>query len=302
MTKFGSIETFTGGSWCIWAERLEFFFVANRIDDPIQQRALLLTLCGPETFEIARGIVSPRTPAEVSLAELVAALGIHFDSKPSEVYNRCNFQQRNQLPDESLADYAAALKKLAEVCNFELTATAAAPGQEIGYCTGEHVSVTEYMNASPKNTTTLPMDIMLRDRFVCGINDQTLKQRLFAERDLTFQKAFDMGVQAEMMTNDQRSMKTETVVHASYEPSWSDRSHERGRRGKCFCCDGHHDPNPYRYQSSNSAYCNGRGGIRGTCCIKKQNDQPWNDTRAQEHEVAAPIGDAESWELDDAAY
>lgn len=57
------------------------------------------------------------------------------------------------------------------------------------------------------NVTMLPMDIMLGDRFVCGLRDEHLKQRLFAERDLTFLKAFDIAARAENAKDHQWQIK-----------------------------------------------------------------------------------------------
>lgn len=42
------------------------------------------------------------------------------------------------------------------------------------------------------NPTMLPIDVMLRDRFVCGLRNEQVQQRLFAEKDLTFKKALTL--------------------------------------------------------------------------------------------------------------
>lgn len=68
---------------------------------------------------------------------------------------------------------------------------------------------------TPANPTMLPLEVMLRDRFVCGITDEHLQQRLFAETNLTFQKAYDMAVRTESAAQHQRDLKThKEEVHA----------------------------------------------------------------------------------------
>ncbi|KAH6945594.1 hypothetical protein HPB50_009278 [Hyalomma asiaticum] len=47
---------------------------------------------------------------------------------------------------------------------------------------------------------TLPMDEMMRDRFVFGIDNEAVQQRLLAEKDLTFAMAYDAVVTAEATT------------------------------------------------------------------------------------------------------
>ncbi|CAN7977570.1 unnamed protein product [Ixodes persulcatus] len=119
-----------------------------------KKRALLHTLCGPETYEIVRALVAPRGPGDVEFDELVTILGAHFDPRPSELYSRYKFQRRDQLPDESINSYVAALKHLVGDCNFGILASATTPG----------AAATAGQPATPQRDTKLPLDVMLRDR------------------------------------------------------------------------------------------------------------------------------------------
>ena len=71
---------------------------------------------------------------------------------------RFRFNSRARQPGESVAAYIAELKRLSEHCSF-----------------GES------------------LDDMLRDRFVCGIQDQRTQRRLLAETDLTLKKATEVA-------------------------------------------------------------------------------------------------------------
>ena len=51
MATHGKIEEFDPSheTWATYVERLEFYFIANGIDDPVKKRAVLLTVSGPAT-------------------------------------------------------------------------------------------------------------------------------------------------------------------------------------------------------------------------------------------------------------
>ncbi|XP_037507352.1 uncharacterized protein LOC119383342 [Rhipicephalus sanguineus] len=231
-----SIEPFSGKAWTSWIQRLGFYFVANSITADEKRRALLLTLCGPETFETVRALVAPKSPGEVPYEEIVQTLAAHYDPRPSELYCRCKFQRRDQQPGESIAVYVAALRKLAADCNFGVGALPAA----------------EATATTAAATTALPLDIMLRDRFVCGIRNELVQQRLFAERDLTFQKAFDLAERAESAALQQKSIKLETekleVHKTSHKKGGAKGEQHTPRKAHCYRCDGSHDPDVISYE------------------------------------------------------
>ncbi|KAK8784126.1 hypothetical protein V5799_009508, partial [Amblyomma americanum] len=203
------IPEFNGSSWSSWVGRLQFYFEANNITDPALKRANLLTLCGEQTYDTVCALIQPSTPAAVSYDDIIAALQKHYDPRPSEVYSRARFQRRDQLEGETVSAYIAALKRLAAHCNF---------GTLITTATGQ-----ERDAASSANPTMLPLDVMLRDRFVCGLCDESLQQRMFAEKDLTFNKAYDITVRAESAGHQQREIRrnTEPVHQTSNQPNHS---------------------------------------------------------------------------------
>ncbi|XP_077564530.1 uncharacterized protein LOC144179991 [Haemaphysalis longicornis] len=234
------LEEFTGSNWSSWFGRLQFFFEANDVTDPVKQRAHLLTLCGAHIYDVVCALLQPKTPDRVSYAEIVAALQAHCDPRPSEVYSRAMFQRRDQLPGESVNDYVAALRKLATSCNFGTLPTATAPpATQAGGAASTQQGATDY------NPTLLPLDVMLRDRFVCGLRDENLQQRLFAEKELTFTKAYDFAIRAESAVQQQQKIKTDhaevnkAAAHAS-DSATNSKAHSQGQR--CWRCDGSHSP------------------------------------------------------------
>nr|XP_050024811.1 uncharacterized protein LOC126519239 [Dermacentor andersoni] len=236
------LEEFTGSNWASWFGRLQFFFEANDVTHPVKQRAHLLTLCGAQIYDVVCALLQPKTPDQVSYAEIVAALQAHYDPRPSEVYSRAMFQKRDQLPGESVNDYVAALRKLATSCKFGTLPTAttatATPAEGTASATQQ--------GATGCNPTHLPLDVMLRDRFVCGHRDHNLQQRLFAEKDLTFCKAYDFAIRAESAVQQQRQIKSDhaevnnSATHAGDSTSTSKTHSHQAQR--CWRCDGSHSP------------------------------------------------------------
>ena len=76
MAPFSSQQT-----WTTYVECLQQYLAANKIEDADQQRAVLLSVCGPPTYRLIRSLVSPKKPTELKFAELVEVLQKHYDPK-----------------------------------------------------------------------------------------------------------------------------------------------------------------------------------------------------------------------------
>ncbi|XP_060098658.1 uncharacterized protein LOC132574313, partial [Heteronotia binoei] len=141
-------------AWESYAERVEFYLRANKVTDACSKRDVLLSICGPATFEIAKGLSAPARLTEKSYEEIIRLLTGHFSPQPSRVARRFLFHRRDQAVGESAADYLAALCKIAGNCNFP------------------------------------QLEDTLADRFTWGLRDERLQQKLFAKEELTLQSAF----------------------------------------------------------------------------------------------------------------
>ncbi|XP_060112835.1 uncharacterized protein K02A2.6-like [Heteronotia binoei] len=111
----GCIETFDPANpegWESYAERVEFYLRANKVTDAGTKRDVLLSVCGPATFEIAKGLSAPVRLTEKSYKEIIRLLTGHFSPQPSRVARRFLFHRRDQAVGESAADYLAALRKI----------------------------------------------------------------------------------------------------------------------------------------------------------------------------------------------
>ncbi|KAL5505767.1 hypothetical protein EMCRGX_G007263 [Ephydatia muelleri] len=95
---------------------------------------------------------------------------------------------------ESVSQFVAELRKLSEFCEFGDT-----------------------------------LDVMLRDRLVCGVRNQKLQQRLLAESNLTFTKAFGIAQTAELSEQNAKDLqREETMEVGRLQQLWKTRAHCSG--------------------------------------------------------------------------
>ena len=120
MVTHGKINQFDPSheAWATYVERLEFYFIANGIEDPEKKRAVLLTVSGPATYKLIRNLSSPKKPAEKSYDKLVVLVKSHYTPKPSVIVQRFQFHSRTQKPGETVATFVAELRQLSEFCEF----------------------------------------------------------------------------------------------------------------------------------------------------------------------------------------
>ena len=119
--QIGQIEPFEIGSgdWELYAERLEQFLLANGIDDDRKKVAVFVTVIGAKAYALLRNLVARTKPYEKRYEELVEVMQAHLKPKPLTIAERFKFNRRKQQEGETIAQFLAELRKLAETYNFE---------------------------------------------------------------------------------------------------------------------------------------------------------------------------------------
>ena len=119
MTTIRSLQGFCMESESITAylEYVQLFMRANSVED-CKKVVVLLSVVGGKTYNLLRSLLTPATPGDKSYKDIVKVLKEHFEPKPSIIVERFHFQQRTQVPGESVVDYVAELKCLATCCEF----------------------------------------------------------------------------------------------------------------------------------------------------------------------------------------
>ena len=177
-TQFGFLTEYQPESDSVKAylERVNLYFVANDVA-AANQVPILLSSIAAATYALLCDLMAPDSPGTKSLEEVSAALRGHFEPKRSEIAERFHFYKRDQAPGESMAEFDAALRKLAMHCNFAET-----------------------------------LEVSLRDRFVCGLRQEATQRRLLSEANLTYTKALDIAKGMEAAHANSKAFKTSEPV------------------------------------------------------------------------------------------
>uniref|UniRef100_A0A5S6Q6F6 CCHC-type domain-containing protein n=1 Tax=Trichuris muris TaxID=70415 RepID=A0A5S6Q6F6_TRIMR len=252
-------------SWSCFEERLEFFFEARRITDALQRRAVFLTVVCNRTYELLRALAQPNKVNTLTYSQLVDLLRNHFDPRPNEILQRYHFYCRVQKDGESVNDFVAELRRLSAKCNF-------------GH-----------------------LDEMLRDRLVCGIRDEAVQRRLFAEKDLDFATAFSLAQDFESARNDVCVIRNADRMHVDIEKlgvSSQPRTvrkqfNAQDRSGRCSRCgDSKHQKDECPFRRARCRFCQRIGHIEQACLSKEdaQAHMVREETDQEVKEVKTQVG------------
>lgn len=175
----GTIECFVlGDEFKLYVERLEHFFVLNKVNEDKEKIAILASFGGSELYKIANKLTAPAKIRDCTYTAIIEKLDAHFTPTRNTIAESFKFYKREQLHTESISEYIVELKAMAENCVF-----------------GD------------------ALDRALRDKFVCGIHDGQIQQRLLNEKLDTFEKACEIALTMETTKNDLQIMNTGAANH-----------------------------------------------------------------------------------------
>lgn len=149
----------------------------------ISEVPLFLSVIGLNTYTLLESLTAPENPIQKKLPELIKVLLEHLKPKRVVSAERFKFNQCNQKPNESIAEYVVELKKLATTCEFG-----------------------EYLNNA------------LCDRLVCGLKCVQMQEKLLAKQGLTLTEAIEITTSmktAKQSLNLLREFKVQNDVHVN---------------------------------------------------------------------------------------
>ena len=234
-----SIGEFREGSgcWNDYIERFEFFCSAQGIVDDVRKRALLLSGVGSDAYSRIKTIIAPIQPSSMGYDAIVAAVNQYLEPKPSVIVSRFNFHKKMQAQGQTVKEFVAELKKMAVPCEFGSA-----------------------------------LDGMLRDRFVCGANDDSLQKKLLAAEDtLTFEQAVKAGVAAETAALSARQLAPDEpdtghgVNRVGVSRPTGAEATTRYERRECHRCGGNHSPQSCRFKTYRCHSCGVLGHLSRKC-------------------------------------
>ncbi|XP_072304768.1 uncharacterized protein [Eucyclogobius newberryi] len=239
MATIGTLAAFDAKnqSWEEYCEIMEQFFEANEIDNGDKQRAILLSVVGASTYSLMRNLLSPEKPKDKTYQQLVLLMKNHFDPKPSEIVQRYKFDSRSRKPNESVLDYVPELRRLAQDCNYGDT-----------------------------------LQQKLRDRIVCGINDDRIQRRLLAETDLTCEKAYSIAVASETANKKALDLQNPNAVTRCFKLNKGLYSSGafKSTTQEYYRCKGQHNPGECKFKQEKCHACGKVGHIARACRTKSK--------------------------------
>ena len=163
-------------------------------------------------------LIAPAKPGEKGYDDLVKTLTEHYDPAPSEIVQRYKFHTRIRQSGETIATFVAELRRIAQYCNFG-----------------------DSLNDS------------LRDRLVCGVNEDNIQRRLLSEKVLTFDKAMEIAVSMETAKKNVDELQAvPPTVHKVCSLS-------------CYRCGKNHLPDECNFKGAKCFSCGKIGHIQKAC-------------------------------------
>ena len=256
MATHGSLSNLTfepnKEDWSSYVLRLKYYFKANRVTESDEKKSILLTAVGPATFRRIGSLLTMARLDSIGYDGLVKEVADFYDPKPSSIVQRFRFNTRQRASNESIATYVAALRRLAEHCNFS------------------------------------DLNEMLRDRLVCGVNHDTIQTRLLAEKELTFQKALDLSQAVEAAEKNSKLLQNSKPAESQSDQgklnytkrgqktSSSTGSGAASGSGKgpivCYRCGGPHLAPECKFKEVFCKFCKKKGHLAKVCRAKLQKD------------------------------
>ncbi|XP_077791002.1 uncharacterized protein LOC144328980 [Podarcis muralis] len=255
------------GDWEAYASHFTFLLEAKGVtnEEDAKKRAIFFSVCGEETFEIARALLAPEDVATVPYKTIMERLKGHFSPQPSVVDRtgidreiepsvvalRNAFYAKRQAPGETITGFVTSLHQAARFCNFS------------------------------------KLENMLRDRLIGGLKDEKLQRRLYAKKDLTFQVALEEPLATEAaeqlrvhhkdLANDSGSDREE--VHRVQRRTQAAHRPQLPRRegGNCASCGESHERRTCCFRNAECRQCRKLGHIARVCRAQPTRHQASDD-------------------------
>lgn len=255
--------------WASYITRFECSLEASDMQglSTARKRALFLSHCGPDVFEMAESLCEPTPVQSVPWDTLMATLRKHYAPVPSKFVQRYQLRQRVQREGEPVSAYMAALRKAATHCDYR------------------------------------DLDDALLEQLICGIRDTRLQRRLLAKPDLTLGGALDEARAHEASTRAAEALQRPSTSKDSSKPSPVHREDARSssdadseedvfrtedklreassRRQSCLSCGGNHERLSCKYKEAICRRCDKKGHLARVCRAMLPRKYPPRDHHSQ---------------------
>nr|XP_047141340.1 uncharacterized protein K02A2.6-like [Hydra vulgaris] len=184
-----------------YIERFENYLLANNIQEAELQKAVFLSTIGGPAYKLLRSLCENDTKNK-SFTQLIKLMRDHLKPTPNFIAQRFQFYKRDRKEGESVNGYITELRRLSEHCEFS-----------------------EKLND------------YLRDRFVCGLNNENVQQKLLTIKNLTLETALDTARAYEAAYKDAKILRGTREGHIEQEEVHKMDTRTRFEKNReCFRC------------------------------------------------------------------
>ena len=206
--------------WKSWKKTWERFEIATGIDDAGAKKRVstLLSIIGEDAVKVFDTFEYGDGESEDSIQDVLNKFEEYCNPRRNTIYERYKFQCRHQEAGESGSCFLTELRIAADSCDFG----------------------------------TITASEILRDRFVHGLRDAKMRERLLRETNLTLDRAYAMVQAAEATTEQMHVMSGEQAVSAVHQRGNRGQQGQQGRKSrdmlknssyiKCKNCSYEHAP------------------------------------------------------------
>ena len=182
-------------AWETWSRLYGYFLIGSGLSAASEQSRLasLYQSLGTEGARICAGLCPDGTAFDQVLVKLTA----RFGERKSYIYSRSQFHSRNQHSGEDIQSYVTELRTLITLCHY---------------------------NAAFE-------DEVLRDRFVAGVRNEKIRERLFMEDNaVTIDRCIELAETVERATSEASKVKDYKHSNEKSEPVGAVNTHKSSYR------------------------------------------------------------------------
>ena len=112
MASYGRIEEFlpAQGDWITYAERLSYYFEAVNNSNANRKKAVLLSMCGTETFSLLKDLITPNSLGKKNIWRAITDIRGTLQPSSIRYCQRFNLYMCRQQPNQTISDFITYLK------------------------------------------------------------------------------------------------------------------------------------------------------------------------------------------------
>ena len=166
-------------SWKTFKQKWDFYSEASGASayEDKRKACLFLHVIGEEAVKVYNNFTFTDDADKFKVDSIITKFDAYCNPKKNETFERHKFFIRTQHTGETIEQFANVLRTLSKTCDFGTI-----------------------------------NDTLIRDRLICGIRYDPLRERMLRHEDLTLDKALSMGRISESTSSQVQSLKPENAI------------------------------------------------------------------------------------------